>query len=67
MHEIDDQFELGLAWTPSDDPARMARALKWMEQHAEQQRSMLPSKHRLEKHNVNAFAGRYWAVVRECL
>jgi glycosyltransferase involved in cell wall biosynthesis len=67
MHEIDDQFELGLAWTPSDDPGRMARALKWMEQHAEEQRSMLPSQEHLEKHNVSAFAGRYWAVVRECL
>jgi glycosyltransferase involved in cell wall biosynthesis len=67
MHEIDNQFELGLAWTPSDDPGRMARALKWMQEHAEQQRSVLPSKQRLEKHNVNAFAGRYWAVVRECL
>jgi glycosyltransferase involved in cell wall biosynthesis len=67
MHEIDNQFELGLAWTPSDDPGRMARALKWMEEHVEQQRSVLPSKESLEKQNVDAFAGRYWAVVRECL
>jgi glycosyltransferase involved in cell wall biosynthesis len=67
MHEIDNQFELGLAWTPSDDPGRMARVLKWMEEHVEQQRSALPSKETLEKQNVGAFAGRYWAVVRECL
>jgi glycosyltransferase involved in cell wall biosynthesis len=67
MHEINNQFELGLAWTPSDDPGRMARALKWMEQHVEQRRLALPSKESLEKQNVDAFAGRYWAVVRECL
>lgn len=67
MHEIDNQFELGLAWMPSDDPGRMARALKWMEEHVEQQRLALPSKESLEKQNVDAFAGRYWAVVRECL
>jgi glycosyltransferase involved in cell wall biosynthesis len=67
MHEIDNQFELGLAWMPSDDPGRMARALKWMEEHVEQQRSVLPSKETLGKQNVGAFAGRYWAVVRECL
>ena len=67
MHEIDNQFALGLAWTPSDDPGRMARALKWMEEHVEQQRLVLSSKESLEKQNVDAFAGRYWAVVRECL
>jgi glycosyltransferase involved in cell wall biosynthesis len=67
MHEIDNQFELGLAWTPSDDPYRMARALKWMEQHASERRLLLPSKRDLEKQNVHAFASRYWTVVRECL
>ena len=67
MREINDQFGLGLAWSPSDDPDRMARALKWMEEHAEQQRLVLPPKESLEKQNVDAFAGRYWAVVRECL
>jgi glycosyltransferase involved in cell wall biosynthesis len=67
MREINDQFGLSLAWTPSDDPVRMARALKWMEDHVKQQRSSLPSKASLEKQNVHAFAGRYWTVVRECL
>jgi glycosyltransferase involved in cell wall biosynthesis len=67
MREIDSQFELELAWTPSDNPGRMARALKWMEEHAEERRLLLPSKETLEKQNVDAFAGRYWAVVRECL
>ena len=67
MHEIDNQFELGLAWTPSDDPGRMARQLKWMEDHVEERRMLLPSKQRLEKQNVDAFADRYWTVVRECL
>ena len=67
MHEIDNQFELGLAWTPSDDPRRMARALKWMEDHVEERRLLLPSKQSLEKQNVDAFADQYWTVVRECL
>jgi glycosyltransferase involved in cell wall biosynthesis len=67
MREIDNQYELGLAWTPSDDPGRMARALKWMEEHVEERRLLLPSKESLEKQNVDAFAGRYWTVVRECL
>ena len=67
MREIDDQFELGLAWAPSDDPVRMARALKWMEEHVEEQQSLLPSKEELEKQNVDALAERYWTVVRECL
>jgi hypothetical protein len=67
MREIDSQFELGLAWTPSDDPGRMARALKWMEEHVEERQLLLPSKESLEKQNVGAFAGQYWTVVRECL
>ena len=44
MHEIDDQFGLGLAWSPSDDPRRMASALKWMEDNVEERRSLLPSR-----------------------
>jgi glycosyltransferase involved in cell wall biosynthesis len=67
MHEIDSRFELGLAWTPSDDPVRMARSLRWMEEHVEERRLLLPSKHALESQNVDALAGRYWTVVRECL
>jgi glycosyltransferase involved in cell wall biosynthesis len=67
MREIDNQFELRLAWTPSDDPIRMARALKWMEEHLDEQRSLLPSTEKLERQNVNALADRYWTVVRECL
>ena len=66
MREIDDQFGLGLAWTLSDDPGRMAQTLKWMD-HIEEQRSLLPPKASLEKQNVHAFAGHYWTVVRECL
>jgi glycosyltransferase involved in cell wall biosynthesis len=67
MREINNQFDLGLAWSPSDDPDRMASALKWMEDNVEKQRLLLPSKEDLEKHSVSAFAGRYWSVVRECL
>jgi glycosyltransferase involved in cell wall biosynthesis len=67
MHEIDSQFELGLAWTPSDDPVRMAGSLRWMEDHVEERRLLLPSKHAIESQNVDALAGRYWTVVRECL
>jgi glycosyltransferase involved in cell wall biosynthesis len=67
MHEIDDQFRLGLAWSPSNDPRRMASALKWMEDNAEERRSLLPSSEDLEQHSVCAFADKYWSVVRECL
>ena len=67
MREIDNQFGLNLAWAPSDDPDRMARALKWMEDHVEERRSLLPSKTSLDTHNVHAFAAQYWTVVRECL
>jgi glycosyltransferase involved in cell wall biosynthesis len=67
MREIDDQFRLGLAWTSSDDPIQMAQALKWMEQHVDAQRALLPSRESLEKRNVEALAGQYWSVVRECL
>ncbi len=67
MHEIDGQFGLGLAWSPSDDPRRMASALKWMEDNVEERRSLLPSREDLEKHSVDAFADQYWSVVRECL
>jgi glycosyltransferase involved in cell wall biosynthesis len=67
MREIDNQFELRLAWTPSDDPVRMARALKWMEEHFDEQRSLLPSREGLKKQTVDALADRYWTVVRECL
>jgi glycosyltransferase involved in cell wall biosynthesis len=67
MHEINDQFGLGLAWSRSDDPRRMASALKWMEDNVEERRSLLPSSEDLEQHSVRAFASQYWAVVRECL
>ena len=67
MREIDDQFGLALAWSPSDDPRRMASALKWMEDNVEEQRSLLPPREDLERHSAGAFAGQYWSVVRECL
>jgi len=67
MHEIDDQFGLSLAWSPIDDPRRMASALKRMEDNVEERRSLLPSREDLEKHSIGAFAGQYWSVVRECL
>jgi glycosyltransferase involved in cell wall biosynthesis len=67
MHEIDKQFELDLAWTTSSDPDRMARALKWMEDHCDQRRSLLPSSDKLEQRHVDAFASQYWNAVRECL
>jgi glycosyltransferase involved in cell wall biosynthesis len=68
MREIDERFGLTLAWTPSDNPERMARALKWMEEHAGERRSLLPSGEQLEKRNGLASAAAcYWAVVRECL
>jgi glycosyltransferase involved in cell wall biosynthesis len=67
MREIDGQFELGLAWMPGDDPIGMARALRWMEDHYEQQRGVLPTTDRLRQQDAAALASRYWTVVRECL
>jgi len=67
MHEINDQFGLGLAWSRSDDPRRMASALKWMEDNVEERRSLMPSSEDLEQHSVRAYASQYWSVVRECL
>jgi hypothetical protein len=67
MREIDGPFELGLAWMPGDDPIGMARALRWMEDHYEQQRGVLPTTDRLRQQDAAALASRYWTVVRECL
>lgn len=67
MHEIDEQFALGLAWTPSGDPSDMAEALKRMEQDAPEQRKRLPSIDRLRSQGVKALASQYWTVLRECL
>jgi glycosyltransferase involved in cell wall biosynthesis len=67
IREIDQQFELNLAWMNADDPKTMAKQLKHIEKSQKIQRTLLPSKQQLAQQNVENLAGDYWKVVRECL
>jgi hypothetical protein len=67
MREIDAQFHLNMAWMDAGDPARMARQLLWMEQHADAQRALLPAAAELALQGVEQLGGAYWDVVRSCL
>jgi glycosyltransferase involved in cell wall biosynthesis len=67
MHEIDRRFKLNLAWMPSDDPERMASALKSMEDAIKQRRTSLPTRAALLSQDMPALEQQYWKAVRECL
>ena len=67
MDEINERFDLNLAWMESDRPSEMALRLKWMEEHASRLRNDLPSAEQLAKHGVERAAAAYWSVIRECL
>jgi glycosyltransferase involved in cell wall biosynthesis len=67
MQEINDQFQLSLKWMNADDPMDMARQLKWMELHREEQKALLPSREALEGQYHQGHAIQYWEVVRQCL
>jgi glycosyltransferase involved in cell wall biosynthesis len=68
MREIDDQFGLNLAWMPSDDPKRMASALKSMEDNIEERRALVtPLRDAPVHRDIGALEQQYWKAIRECL
>jgi glycosyltransferase involved in cell wall biosynthesis len=67
MEEMNEEFGLGLTWCDARDPGAMARQLKWMEEHACEARSGLPSPARLASHDPEHLGHAYWKAVRECL
>ncbi len=67
MEEIDRQFGLNLTWMDATQPNRMARQLKWMEEHVRSVRDHLPSETDLAQHGVERVACEYWRALRECL
>jgi glycosyltransferase involved in cell wall biosynthesis len=67
MEEIDERFGLHLSWMDANQPSRMARQLKWMEEHARSLRTNLPSEADLAQHGVDQVGHEYWRVLRECL
>jgi len=67
MREIDSDFQLALSWMDPNDPADMARQLKFMEENAASLRDALPTADMLARHSVEQLAPTYWKAVRECL
>lgn len=67
MREIDEQFQLNLAWMDPWNPADMAYRLKKMEAQANALRRKLPSAQDLAAQSVEQLAPAYWEAVRECL
>lgn len=67
MREMDAQFELNLAYAPSDDPDSIAARLRWMEDNADQQRTLLPAEEVFERNSVDSVAGAYWQAVGDLL
>jgi glycosyltransferase involved in cell wall biosynthesis len=67
MEEMNEKFDLNLMWMDPHQPNDMASGLKWMEEHANEVRTRLPSEEELAKHGVERVAAAVWKVVRECL
>lgn len=67
MREIDAQFSLNLSYFDPRDPSAMARALKSMEEDADERRARLPTADVLARQSIEKLARPYWAVVREWL
>ncbi len=67
MREIDEQFELHLAWMDPDDPQDMALRLWEMEKELENPQRRRPSKDRLAKQSLVHLAPAYWAIVEDYL
>jgi glycosyltransferase involved in cell wall biosynthesis len=67
MEEMDAEFGLHLTWMDARQPKRMARQLKWMEEHARSVRDRLPSEADLAHHGLDQVAHEYWRALRECL
>lgn len=67
MREIDQQFELRLAWMDSSNAFAMATALKEMESGYKARRALLPRDEILASQSVHQLSGEYWKAIRECL
>ena len=67
MREIDQQFELRLAWMDSSNAFAMAIALKEMESGYKARRALLPRAETLASQSVHQLSGEYWKAIRECL
>lgn len=67
MREMDAQFELNLAYAPSQDPDAIAARLRWMEDNVEQRRRLLPEEELFERNSVDRLAGAYWQAVGDLL
>jgi glycosyltransferase involved in cell wall biosynthesis len=67
MREIDRQFELNLAWAPSDDFVTIAERLKEMEATHLERRQLLPGRAMLSRRCYADHVDAYWRVVRQCL
>jgi glycosyltransferase involved in cell wall biosynthesis len=67
MREIDDVFDLNLAWMDPWNPREMARQLKAMENDFEERRKLLPSADQLAQHSPDRLASKYWQAIREYL
>jgi hypothetical protein len=67
MREMNEYFELDLAWFDPHEPRQMASALKRMESEAATHRSKLPSRESLAQLGIDRAATAYWNAVRACL
>lgn len=67
MREIDEQFQLNMAWMQHDAPRNMALQLKQMETEAAQRRASLPDLSQMRSKQLSAHAASYWQEVHAWL
>lgn len=67
MREMDSQFKLNLAFSPSDDPAIMGERLRWMEANVGERRALVPKPSELANNSIERLAGAYWQAIGELL
>ena len=66
MREMNDLFNLNVAWCDPTAPREMAHQLKGMETKSDDLRRTLPSRQSLESRTVGQAASAYWQAVRTC-
>lgn len=67
MREMDTQFGLNLAFFPCSDPVVMAERLRWMQDHAEERRALVPTAEALADNSIEQLSGAYWEAIRELM
>ncbi|WP_146740015.1 glycosyltransferase family 4 protein [Legionella quinlivanii] len=67
MRELQDSFQLDIAWMNPDDPVDMATQLKWMEDNYQQLLLIRKRNSTIEGHFPKNKSEEYWRAVEECL